>query len=129
MAGRIPVLFLAIAGVFALTGCSAGAAASSRVKAAAQKLTERKIGPAVTTTAVPAWGCGYNVNRDLVCDDGGDGYADRYGDRVMDAGNVSGNFGTSYGATRPAPRVNERGETMVFDAACNCWVRAPDAAD
>ena len=120
MAGR-RLLLTAAAAAMVLAGCSAGA----RVKAAAHKLTERKIGPAVTTTLVPAWGCGYNVYRDLVCDDTGDGYADRYGDPEKDASLITGNFGTSYGAARPAPRVNERGERLVFDPDCACSVRDP----
>ena len=93
----------------------------------------------VTMAAVPAYGCDYNVDGYLVCDDTGDGFADRYGDPSYEyagytAYGVSAYnpYGTAYGAPygvapvgMPAPRVNEYGEAYVFDNDCACWVREP----
>ncbi len=73
----------------------------------------------VTMTMVPAWGCDYNVNGYLVCDDTGDGFADRYGDPDHDLGYAA------YSYTAPVTRVNGYGEAYVYDGGCDCWEREP----
>ena len=75
---------------------------------------------AVTMTMVPAWGCDYNVNYDLVCDDTGDGFADRYADPYYDYTGPA-----YYTPVEPPVRVNGRGKAYQYDGACDCWLREP----
>ena len=71
---------------------------------------------AVTMAMVPAYGCDYNSNRDLVCDDTGDGYADRYG--------TEWDYAPTY-YSGPPTRVNDYGEAYQYDGSCDCWRREP----
>ncbi|MFN7056573.1 hypothetical protein [Hyphomonas sp.] len=74
---------------------------------------------AVTLTQVPPYGCGFNANRDPVCDDTGDGFADRYADPAWDY-----IPGYSYG-NAPLIRVNDYGEVFRYYGNCDCWRREP----
>lgn len=74
---------------------------------------------AVTLTQVPPYGCGFNANRDPVCDDTGDGFADRYADPSWDY-----IPGYHYG-NAPLIRVNDYGEAYQYSGACDCWKREP----
>ncbi|HRX74486.1 MAG TPA: hypothetical protein P5341_10320 [Hyphomonas sp.] len=74
----------------------------------------------VTLTMVPAWGCDYNANGYLVCDDTGDGYADRYGDPDYDYIGYA-----AYVPVTPLVRVNGRGKAFEYDGGCDCWRREP----
>ncbi len=73
---------------------------------------------AVSLTQVPAYGCGFNANRDPVCDDTGDGFADRYADPSYD-------YIPGWTYTRPPLRINDYGEAYQYDADCDCWRREP----
>lgn len=106
-----------LAGAFALLGgCTSDelAAWSEGMSIAADELS-------VTMTAVPAYGCDYNVNNYLVCDDTGDGYADRYADPAFDYDP----YAVSYVPLTPPVRVNGRGKAFQYDGACDCWLREP----
>ena len=72
----------------------------------------------VTLTAVPSYGCDYNIDGYLVCDDTGDGFADRYGDSY-DVAPVA------YVPLAPPVRVNGYGEAYQYDGGCDCWLREP----
>ena len=76
----------------------------------------------VTLAAVPPYGCDYNVNDALVCDDTGDGFADRYGDPAFDFDP----YAVSYVVpVTPPVRVNGRGKAFEYDGGCDCWRREP----
>ncbi len=66
---------LAGAGLMTLGGCTSEDMAmfADAMAAASEEMS-------VTLTAVPSFGCDYNIDGYLVCDDTGDGFADRYGD-------------------------------------------------
>jgi hypothetical protein len=73
---------------------------------------------AVTLTRVPPFGCGFNANRDPVCDDTGDGFANRYADPAYD-------YIPGWTYSRPPLRINDYGEAYQYDAGCDCWRREP----
>lgn len=104
-------LSVASVGVLALAGCS-----STDWDAVATGLQMAADEMAVTMTMVPAYGCDYNTQSYLVCDDTGDGYADRYGN--------DWDYAPAY-YTGPATRVNDYGEAYQYDAGCDCWLREP----
>lgn len=111
--GRIKVS-LAGAALAAVSACS-----HSDWEAIAMGLNMAADEMAVTLTQVPAYGCGYNANRDPVCDDTGDGFADRYADPTWDY-----IPGWTYGSG-PLVRINDYGEAFQYDAGCDCWAREP----
>lgn len=74
---------------------------------------------AVTLTRVPPYGCGFNANRDPVCDDTGDGFANRYADPAWDY-----IPGWSY-VNAPLIRINDYGEAYQYSTGCSCWQREP----
>ncbi|MEZ5986175.1 MAG: hypothetical protein R3B94_09520 [Hyphomonas sp.] len=73
---------------------------------------------AVTLTSTPSFGCDYNIDGYLVCDDTGDGFADRYAD-AYDVAPVA------YLPVTPPVRVNGYGEAYQYDGGCDCWLREP----
>ncbi|MEZ5954075.1 MAG: hypothetical protein R3C13_07180 [Hyphomonas sp.] len=101
-----------------------GACTTEDLDAFAQGMSMAADEMAVTMTMVPQWSCGYNVDRNLVCDDNGDGYADRYGDPLYDTIQVGG-YGSPYAGSGVATRINDYGEAYVYEADCDCWVREP----
>lgn len=103
---------MAAAGLAAVSACS-----HSDWEAVAMGLNMAADEMAVTLTQVPPYGCGYNANRDPVCDDTGDGFADRYADPNWDY--IPGYYAA------PLTRVNDYGEGYVFNARCDCWMREP----
>lgn len=107
-------LRLWIAGVaaLALAGCE-----TADMEAFAAGLNMAADEMAVTMTQVPPYECGLNAQRDPVCDDTGDGFADRYGDP-----NYEFVHGWYYGVPT---RVNDYGEAFQYDSGCDCWVREP----
>ncbi len=105
-------VWLAGAGVLALAGCT-----TSDLEAFAAGLNMAADDMAVTLTMVPAYGCDFNAQGYLVCDETGDGYADRYGDPTID-------YAPAYYAA-PATRINDYGEAFQYDAGCDCWLREP----
>lgn len=58
----------------ALAGCT-----TSDWEAVADRLNMVANDMAVTLTQAPTYECGLNAQRDPVCDDTGDGFADRFG--------------------------------------------------
>lgn len=105
-------LWLAATGVAALAGCT-----TSDWEAVAAGLELAADDMAVTLTQVPAYECGLNAQRDPVCDDTGDGFADRYGDP---------NYEFVHGWYYAAPtRINDYGEAFQYDGGCDCWRREP----
>lgn len=111
--GRIKVSLVGAA-LAAVSACS-----HSDWEAIAMGLNMAADEMAVTLTQVPAYGCGYNANRDPVCDDTGDGFADRYADPARDY-----IPGWTYGSG-PLVRINDYGEAFQYDAGCDCWAREP----
>jgi len=103
---------LAGAALLGAAGCS-----HSDWEAVAMGLNMAADDMAVSLTQVPAYGCGYNANRDLVCDDTGDGFADRYADPGRDY--IPGYYAA------PLVRVNDYGEAFQYDGGCDCWRREP----
>lgn len=72
---------------------------------------------AVSLTRVEPYSCGLNANRDPVCDDTGDGFADRYGNP---------DYEFVHGWVYPTPtRVNDYGEAFRYERRCDCWKREP----
>ena len=112
LAGMRLRLLLAGAGALALAGCT-----TADLEAFAAGLDMAAEEMSVTMTMGPAYGCDFNVNGYLVCDDTGDGYADRYGDPTLDY--VPGYY------SGPATRINDYGEAYQYDAGCDCWLREP----
>ena len=105
-------LWLAAAGALAMAGCT-----SDDLAAFAVGLEQAAAETAVTFTQVPPYECGLNAQRDAVCDDDGDGYADRYGDP---------NYEYVHGWYYPTPtRINDYGEAFQYDGSCDCWIREP----
>ena len=102
---------LAGLGVLALAGCETAdmEAFAAGLDVAAEQLS-------ISMAMVPAYGCDYNTNGYLVCDDTGDGYADRYGD--------DWDYVPAY-YSGPATRINDYGEAYQYDGGCDCWVREP----
>lgn len=104
---------LAGVGLMALGGCTSEDLAmfADAMAAASEEMS-------VTLTAVPSFGCDYNIDGYLVCDDTGDGFADRYGDSYDVAP-------LAYVPVTPATRVNGYGEAFQYDGGCDCWLREP----
>jgi len=100
----------------ALTGL--GGCTSEDMAMFADAMAQASDEMAVTLTSVPAYGCDYNVDGYLVCDDTGDGFADRYGDDY-DVVPVA------YVPYSPPVRVNGWGEAFQYDGSCDCWLREP----
>ncbi len=105
-------LWTASAGALALAGCS-----HSDWEGVAMGLNMVAADMAVTMTQVPPYECGLNAQRNPVCDDTGDGFADRYGDPAYEFVH-----GWNYGV---ATRVNDYGEAYQYDGGCDCWRRQP----
>ena len=103
---------IAGAGALALAGCT-----TSDWEAVADGLNMVADDMAVTLTQVPPYECGLNAQRDPVCDDTGDGFADRYGDP-----NIEFVHGWYY---PPPVRINDYGEAFQYDERCDCWRREP----
>ncbi len=105
-------VWLAAAGARALAGCESTDwdAIAMGLDAAAEELS-------VSMAFVPAYGCDYNTNGYLVCDDTGDGYADRYADPNWD-------MQPAY-YSGPPVRINDYGEAYQYDGYCDCWEREP----
>jgi hypothetical protein len=99
-------------GALALSGCT-----TADLEAFAAGLDMAAEEMSVTMTMVPAYGCDFNTNGYLVCDDTGDGFADRYGDPTIDY--VPADY------SGPATRINDYGEAYQYDAGCDCWLREP----
>lgn len=100
-----------------------GGCTSDELAMFADAMAEASDEMAVTLTSVPAYGCDYNVDGYLVCDDTGDGLADRYGDPSYEYAGY-----TVYGVpaySGPLTRVNGYGEAYVYDTDCSCWAREP----
>lgn len=107
-------LSLAGAALAAVSACS-----HSDWEAVAMGLNMVAEETAVSLTQVPPYGCGFNANRDAVCDDTGDGFADRYADPAWDY--IPGwNTGTA-----PLIRINDYGEAYRYHGGCDCWRREP----
>jgi hypothetical protein len=106
----------ALAGVAlaALSGCT-----SDDMAMFAEGMAMAADEMSVTMTMVPAYGCDYNVDGYLVCDDTGDGFADRYGDSYDTFAPVT------YVPAPPPVRVNGWGEAYQYNGACDCWAREP----
>jgi len=105
-------LWLTGASVLALAGCT-----TAELDAIAMGLDAAASDMAVTLTQVPPFECGLNSQRDPVCDDTGDGFADRYGDPGHEY--VHGWY---YGTPT---RINDYGEAYQYDPGCDCWLREP----
>ncbi|MBK8199920.1 MAG: hypothetical protein IPK75_16360 [Acidobacteria bacterium] len=105
-------LLLAGAGALALAGCETAdlEAFAAGLDIAAEELS-------ITMTMTPQYGCDYNTNGYLVCDDTGDGYADRYGDPAWD-------YVPAY-YSGPPVRINDYGEAYQYEGGCDCWRREP----
>jgi hypothetical protein len=84
----------------------------------ADAMAEASEEMSVTLTSVPSYGCDYNIDGYLVCDDTGDGFADRYGDSYDVAPGA-------YVPVTPPVRVNGYGEAYQYDGGCDCWLREP----
>lgn len=110
--GGVLRLWLAAAGVAALAGCT-----TSDWEAVASGLELAADDMAVTLTQVEPYACGLNAQRDPVCDDTGDGFADRYGDPVYE-------FVHGWYYSTPT-RINDYGEAYQYDGGCDCWRREP----
>ncbi|WP_035573016.1 hypothetical protein [Hyphomonas adhaerens] len=104
---------LAGTGLIVLAGCT-----SEDMAMFADAMAEASDEMAVTLTSVPSYGCDYNIDGYLVCDDTGDGFADRYGD-TYDVAPVA------YVPVTPPVRVNGYGEAYQYDGGCDCWLREP----
>lgn len=104
---------LAGAGLIVLGGCT-----SEDMAMFADAMAEASDEMAVTLASVPSYGCDYNIDGNLVCDDTGDGFADRYGDSYDVVPVV-------YAPVTPPVRVNGYGEAYQYDGGCDCWLREP----
>jgi hypothetical protein len=105
-------VLIAGASALALAGCT-----HSDWEGVAMGLNMVADDMAVTLTQVPPYECGLNAQRDPVCDDTGDGFADRYGDP---------NYEFVHGWYYPPPvRINDYGEAFQYDSGCDCWRREP----
>ena len=109
---------LVMAGTLAmLAGCT-----SDDMAMFADAMTVAADEMSVTLAAVPPYGCDYNANGYLVCDDTGDGLADRYGDPDYDYDP----YALAYAVPlEPAVRINGRGKAYQYDGGCDCWLREP----
>jgi hypothetical protein len=103
-------IWLAAASAATLAGCS-----HSDWEGIAMGLNMVADDMAVTLTQVPPYQCGLNAQRNPVCDDTGDGFADRYGDP-----NYEFVHGWNYGIPT---RINDYGEAFQYDTGCDCWRR------
>jgi hypothetical protein len=109
---RLRLLAAGACAAAALTACT-----SSDWEGIAMGLQMAADQSAVTLTRVTPYRCGLNAQRQPVCDDTGDGFADRYGDPRREF---------VEGWTYPTPtRVNDYGEAYQYNARCDCWRREP----
>ena len=105
-------LWMAGAGALALAGCT-----TSEWAAVADGLNMVAAESSVTLAQVQPYSCGLNAQRDPVCDDDGDGFADRYGDP---------SYEYVHGWYYETPtRINDYGEAFQYDGGCDCWRREP----
>lgn len=104
---------LAVLGMALAAGCT-----TAELEAFSEGLAIAADEMAVTLTQVPPYSCGWNAQRNAVCDDTGDGFADRYADPAYD-------WIPGYSYAAAPVRTNDYGEAYQYDGHCDCWRREP----